>query len=548
MISFQNLDRDFKFIALEVSKQLKDTLKYVSKPSTSLLEKINSRDDNIDNLKSRIDDHCFTAVMNHAKREVSKKEVDRARAINIIGGNLERIGDYCINIVAQLQYLNDDELLKEFEVQQVFKMIITALGQTERALFNSDINLAMSICSTEAELDDIYKNRLERVIEDIRGGKNIESRITLLFIFSYLERMGDALLNVGEAIIFTVLGQRLKIHQYKALEENLASSDIKTSIENISFESIWGTRSGCSIGEIGNYKSDEKAKHAIFKKGNNKKIAQEKDNVERWDKIIPGLPPKILSFQKDSRHSSMLIEHLGNTTLQNIILKGSDNIFKEASHVLQETLGRIWNLTKREVSVNADFCSQLSKRINDVREVHPLFKMPVIRIGSRNVSTFEELVKMVEPVNKSLSAPFSVLLHGDFNIDNIIFNENTRQVHFIDLHRSQESDYVQDVSVFMVSNFRLPYFKKSLHKRVNYIIKSFYSFARDFAQQNGDDTFDARLTLGVARSLVTSTRFELNCDFAKIMFSRAISLLENFIKNDADGFDTFVFPEKVLRR
>lgn len=548
MISFQNLDRDFKFIVLEVSRQLKDTVKYLSKPVPSLLEKINSRDDHIDNFKSKIDDHCFSAVMNHARKPVSKKEVDRARAINIIGGNLERIGDYCINIVNQIQYLANDDLLKELEVRHVFKIIITAVNQIEEALFCRNISLAMEISTAEQTLDDIYKNRLDRIIEDIRAGKQIESRITLLFIFSYLERMGDALLNIGEAIIFTVLGQKLKIHQYKALEQSLASTDIRTSMENISFESIWGTRSGCSIGEVKDFKGNEKAKHVIFKKGNNRKIALEKDNIELWEKFIPGLPPKILSFQKDVRHSSMLVEHLGNTTLQKIVLSGSEDLLQESFLMLQETLQRIWTLTRKDSPVNAGFCRQISKRINDVKEAHPGLKMPAVDIAGKTVSLFEDLVKLVEPADRSLSAPFSVLIHGDFNIDNIIFNKNNGGIHFIDLHRSKLSDYVQDVSVFMVSNFRLPFFRKSVEKRLNRTIKRCYGFAKEFALKNGDTTFDARLALGVARSLFTSIRFELSSKFAEMMFLKSVHLMEKLITHNPERFDRFVFPEKVLRR
>ncbi|MDZ7641506.1 MAG: hypothetical protein U5J62_05735 [Desulfurivibrio sp.] len=46
---------------------------------------------------------------------------------------------------------------------------------------------------------------------------------------------------------------------------------------------------------------------------------------------------------------------------------------------------------------------------------------------------------------------------------------------------------------------------------------SLLSRGREFAFQEGDGTFEFRLTLAVARSLFTSTRFELNNEFSKEM-------------------------------
>ena len=69
-------------------------------------------------------------------------------------------------------------------------------------------------------------------------------------------------------------------------------------------------------------------------------------------------------------------------------------------------------------------------------------------------------------------------------------------------------DYVQDVSVFMVSCYRLqiqdgpdpcPH-----HPRV---AMDFHGFAAKFARSQKDRTFQYRLALGLARSFATSTRF-----------------------------------------
>ena len=46
-----------------------------------------------------------------------------------------------------------------------------------------------------------------------------------------------------------------------------------------------------------------------------------------------------------------------------------------------------------------------------------------------------------------------------------------------------------------------------------------YEIGRSFAKKHDDETFDVRLAFGLARSLVTSTRFILDKSMSKKMFS-----------------------------
>ncbi len=543
---FDQVENDFKFMILEVTKQLKDTLNFISSRDEGLFDKISSRDDYIDILKSRIEENCFASVHTHATRETAKQTIDRARAINIIGGNLERMGDYAVNIVDQMQYLENGPLLDSFDTKKVFKNLIESLSLIEKALFKRNLTLAMQICQSEHFLDRRYAATLQRIIREIRAGENVENRITILFIFSYLERMGDALLNIGEAIIFATLGQKLKIHQYRALEESLSKSDLPASIGDINFESIWGTRSGCRIGHIQDRRDNGSVKPVIFKKGSHKKLADEKANIERWEQILPGLPPKILNYQEDGRHSTILIEYLGDNTFQHIMLTGSESMFKESFLKLQTSLRRIWSSTIQATTIHAGYYRQLSSRINDVLSVHPSFSQPKKRICGVSVQSLPDRIDSLKTIDKELFAPFSVFVHGDFNIDNVIYQAETGDIRFIDLHRSGDNDFVQDISVFLVSNFRQPVFEIPIRTRINTVMKSFYHFAREYAHANGDTTFDARLALGTARSLMTSTRFELNPNFAQTMYLRSVYLLERLNDHKDRPWEDFVLPQDVL--
>ena len=62
----------------------------------------------------------------------------------------------------------------------------------------------------------------------------------------------------------------------------------------------------------------------------------------------------------------------------------------------------------------------------------------------------------------------------------------------------------------------------------------FYHFAAAFAAAHGDTTFNIRLALGLGRSLITSTRFELSQRFSKLMLNRGVYLLERVVGHVGD--------------
>jgi Ser/Thr protein kinase RdoA (MazF antagonist) len=206
----------------------------------------------------------------------------------------------------------------------------------------------------------------------------------------------------------------------------------------------------------------------------------------------------------------------------------------------------IWEQTPSEHALSTNMMRQALDRMSSILQVHPELMRPAMGINSVAIPSAGELIKGCMDLEARYPAPFSVFIHGDFNINNVIYNHLDQKVYFIDLHRSQHADYVQDVSVFLVSNFRLPAFDRESRERISETIASFYNFARNFAKAHGDESFDIRLGLGVARSFYTSTRFELNRTFAHAMYNRCLFLMERLTEHELKSPADFSFPLEIL--
>jgi aminoglycoside phosphotransferase (APT) family kinase protein len=188
----------------------------------------------------------------------------------------------------------------------------------------------------------------------------------------------------------------------------------------------------------------------------------------------------------------------------------------------------------------------MQKRLGDVYEIHPEFDHSSGNINDVEICSIESLLKQASEYEKQFPAPFSVYIHGDFNLDNILYDPARSRVKFIDLHRSQYFDYVQDVTVFMVSIYRLQILDPVVRKRMMKLARDFCHFARRYARRSGDKTFEIRLALGLARSFATSTRFILDKSLARKMFLRARYLIEQVLVVESNKAHKYRTPVKEL--
>jgi phosphate uptake regulator len=546
--TYAGLQRNFRLLISQVSKQLDHCAKLLADPNPDVIKSVNATEDYIDTQKSMIENECFTFI---GRRSIPDGHVvDGVRAIHVITSNLERISDFTVNVARQMMHLSDHRLLQRFDTHSYLQSMQAGVRLIAEALFERDSGLALKICQLEDEIDQHYRSDLQTIIASLRSTRDVEDLVTVMFTLHYLERMGDALLNIGEAIMFAIMGEKLKISQYRALDQAvLATPGLGRSLDRMDVASIWGTRSGTRIGTLGPDEEIDPAAspgRVLFKEGNLDKLGQERESLERWRSVAPGVAPEIVEFRREGQDAALLLQYLHGTTLQDLIVNEEPAQVEPALERVIQTIEDVWEKTRVTEPVAPRFVTQLQNRIEDVYRLHPALRSSAVEIGALRVPGFEELLTAAHDLDQQLVAPFSVFVHGDFNIDNIIVNASHDAVHFVDVHRSRDFDFAQDVSVFLVSNFRRPVFVPKIRQQLERVALRFLDFGRSFAARHGDELFEARLALGLVRSFVTSTRFELSASFARNMQHRAVLLLRKLLATGPAGWRDFRVPDPVL--
>ncbi len=539
-----NIDENLKFLILEVKQQLEDVSVLLRKSSQpdQRISKIFSRDDYINILQNFILKECFRSSSRR-----SKKRDEFYKAVDVISRNLEHMGDYTVSIIKKTRFISEPEFLKRFSFKIFFKELTGGIQLIEDALFNADIQRGYQICQTEQRVHGLYKKEFSKILEKMKQGEEIENNVSLLFILGYLERMGDAILNIGEAIISLVLGDKVKIYQYNSFRE-LTSTVFNTHLNenDVAFQPMGQTRSGCQINRVEGHLNGKVKTEVIFKDGVKKKIIQEKENLVRWNKIVPHLVPRVFGVNETKKKASILLEFIRGRNFRDILLEGSDSEYHTVLNALMQTVEKVWDLTKVPQGECANCIRQLQIRMEDIYKIHPDFRLGQYNLGLLQEMSLEEKLTVAEGIEKKLKPPFFIFIHGDFNIDNIIFNSHTKRLYYLDVYRSKEMDYIQDVSVFIVSNFRLPIFDASVRDRLNRSSVRILNFCKAYAHRYRDETFEARLAFGLIRSFMTSTRFVLDKDFAKVLFHRGVYLLNKILSHEGRPWKDFSLKEDVL--
>jgi len=533
----RGISDNLRFLIVEVESQVSNLATFLSSRSPTVGQRIVNRSGYAYNLKMRIHGSCFTHIGSLNKNS----DMLSMRAMESISTDLERITELCRDCVHSVDNISNRRCLQVKSDTALLEHVIKGVRLVENAMNGHDSRVALKVGAAKRRMSTSLQQLMERYTQALKKGKNTEDFVTAIFVVRAVEQMGDALLNISEALISANLGQPVNIERYHSLKDSVARLDL----DSVAIESLAETRSGSNISAI-SADGDDNGYVAIFKEGQKRKVKEERQGVENWHEIFPGLAPKILSYRKRGQSASLLIEHLAGLTFEQILLNESRPLLDETCAQLTRTLDSVWKETRNKKVVPAGHMEQLASRLGEVYAIHPEFENDSMSVCGHNIPSFETLLKKAKTAEAKVKPPFSVYIHGDFNVDNIIYDPLEKRINFIDLHRSSYMDYIQDVSVFMVSNYRLQILEARSRARILSVARKFHQFAAKFARDAGDDTFEFRLAFGLARSFATSTRFVLDKSLARAMYLRARYLIERAIEVSPENANRFHLPVEEI--
>lgn len=136
-----------------------------------------------------------------------------------IAGQLERVADYTVNIADHILITDSEsESVVDQNITDMISYVIQMLKKARTAYLEQDIYLAKEVIDMDEHLDKIYGKSIRKIVKDVDSADELqETNLKSALLVKYLERAGDHVTNIAEAVFYMVKGRNYDIHHNKAL-------------------------------------------------------------------------------------------------------------------------------------------------------------------------------------------------------------------------------------------------------------------------------------------------------------------------------------------
>lgn len=195
----------------KVYEIVKSSIEALEEHDSQKAKKVIDMDDGIDKEMEVIEERAIELI---ALQQPAAKDLRILFSAIKIVTDLERMGDYCVNIAKEVILIGKEEHIKDIkEIVTMKEIILDMITDTKESFLKEDAYEALKVGKQDSLLDELYREMYNEMLLKINENKdNISQGARLLFVGRYLERIGDHLTNVCEKIIYIIKGERVEIN------------------------------------------------------------------------------------------------------------------------------------------------------------------------------------------------------------------------------------------------------------------------------------------------------------------------------------------------
>ncbi|KYG92436.1 phosphate signaling complex protein PhoU [Metasolibacillus sp. FSL H7-0170] len=191
--------------ALEISFKA-----FVNKDIDRALSVIDN-DIHINRLEEMINDRVILLI---AKQQPVATDLRRLMTIVKAASDMERVGDYAVNIAKDTIRIGKDEFITNIEIlEEMSKKTVSMLRQIVDAFIHENTSQAKEIAELDDKIDGLYGQAITGFMQlSSKHPDNISQFMYLSFVSRYLERSADHATNVAEHLFYLVKGQHYELN------------------------------------------------------------------------------------------------------------------------------------------------------------------------------------------------------------------------------------------------------------------------------------------------------------------------------------------------
>ncbi|MTI94574.1 MAG: phosphate signaling complex protein PhoU [Firmicutes bacterium] len=194
-----------------VEQSISKSVRSLREQNLELAQTVIDEDQKIDDMELAIEERCLTLIARQQPLAVDLRKI--ATVLKIIT-DLERIADHASDIAKITLRIGDEPLIKPLvDIPRMSGMVCTMVANALDCFINADVEMAYEVCKDDDEVDQLHNQIIRELLTYMmEEPRNIRQATQLLFVSSYLERIGDHATNLGEWLIYMVTGERKELN------------------------------------------------------------------------------------------------------------------------------------------------------------------------------------------------------------------------------------------------------------------------------------------------------------------------------------------------
>lgn len=176
----------------------------------ALAREVMKMDDDIDNLRNKIIEKSIELI---ALKQPMAKDLRNIYALSTIATELERVGDYSVNIAMETIKIDKEEHITGMVgIPKMKSVCLNMLSEAKNSLDSNETKLAYDAALEDNIVDDLYNDVYVNLLSAMhKDPENINQGVKLIFVARYLERIGDHITNVCENIVYAIKGDMTEL-------------------------------------------------------------------------------------------------------------------------------------------------------------------------------------------------------------------------------------------------------------------------------------------------------------------------------------------------
>jgi phosphate transport system protein len=205
------LNHDVLAMGTRVEESLRKAAEALKSQNVELGREVKASDELINALQLKIEDQAAILI---ATQQPVARDLRELVTVFKVTDNLERAGDHAVHLAKAAIKLSGEPPFRQVErLARMAEIGCAMVRGAVDAYLNQDADAARRVAAEDEAVDAEHKAVIDEILELMRDKPDqIERASRILRTSGFLERLGDHMTNICEAVVFMVEGSHVELN------------------------------------------------------------------------------------------------------------------------------------------------------------------------------------------------------------------------------------------------------------------------------------------------------------------------------------------------